>query len=565
MTSAVSSCAVRRSVTRTATLTTMIRAAAFALAAAVSLSVPQAQAAEVLRIGVSQPIDSLNPFVASSDYSSIAYQYGYPFLTVYDAKLKIVPYFATDWTASADGSVWTFHTRKDAKWSDGEPLTARDAAFTYSMILKYKDSTTGKFAGWLSHLKTAEATNDNTLVLTYDGAAGDVPVKMQAVPILPAHVWSKVAGEDGSEIDSFENGAPWVSGGPFILSGYKKNQLALFKANPNWWGETKPKIGGFGLQMFANSDAMVSALTSGQLDMVGQTISPTAVDSLKAAGMEIGSSPSTGFHEMIINTNPEKKNHHELLNPKVREALELAIDRDAIVKQVWLGFATPGTTIVAPATGWHDDAVASVGFSIDKANALLDELGYTRGADGIRVADGQPMDYEVIFPTEVAGAGDRTFKIIQASYEKIGVRLAQRKMDSDAANAAIMGEDQNYRDFDIAMWLWVPPLDPDFILSVLTCDQRRNNNDSGYCNPDYDTLYLKQAQLTDHAERAKVINEMQAIAYRDRPYIVLVYPRRWRRTIRPGRASCPRRWSARSTISRSTRFSTCTRSKVRCN
>lgn len=509
---------------RARTLTNAIGAAALALIATAGLPAPQALAADVLRIGVSQPIDSLNPFVSSSDYSSIAFQYGYPFLTVYDAKLNIVPHFATDWQASSDGSVWTFHTRKDAKWSDGEPLTAKDAAFTYTMILKYKDSTTGKLAGWLSHLKSAEATDDNTLVLTYDGAAGDVPVKMQAVPILPAHVWSKVAGEDGSEIDSFENAAPWVSGGPFALSGYKKNQLALFKANPNWWGDKKPKIDGFGLQFFANSDAMVSALTSKQLDMVGQTISPTALDSLKAAGMVIESSPSTGFHNMIINTNPEKTGHHELLNPKVREALELAIDRDAIVKQVWLGFATPGTTIVAPATGWHDEALASVGFSIDKANAILDELGYARGADGVRVADGVRMDYEVVFPTEVAGAGDRTFKIIQAGYEKIGVRLAQRKMDADAANAAILGEDNDYRDFDIAMWLWVPPFDPDFILSVLTCDQRGNNNDSGYCNPDYDKLYLKQAQLVDRAERTKVINEMQALAYRDRPYIVLVYP-----------------------------------------
>lgn len=520
MTSDASSYAGRRA----RTLTNALGAAALALIAAAGLSAPQALAADVLRIGVSQPIDSLNPFVSSSDYSSIAFQYGYPFLTVYDAKLNIVPHFATDWQASADGSVWTFHTRKDAKWSDGEPLTAKDAAFTYTMILKYKDSTTGKLAGWLSHLKSAEATDDNTLVLTYDGAAGDVPVKMQAVPILPAHVWSKVAGEDGSEIDSFENAAPWVSGGPFALSGYKKNQLALFKTNPNWWGDTKPKIDGFGLQFFANSDAMVSALASKQLDMVGQTISPTALDSLKAAGMVIESSPSTGFHNMIINTNPEKTGHHELLNPKVREALELAIDRDAIVKQVWLGFATPGTTIVAPATGWHDETLASVGFSIDKANAILDELGYARDADGVRVADGVRMDYEVVFPTEVAGAGDRTFKIIQAGYEKIGVRLAQRKMDADAANAAILGENNDYRDFDIAMWLWVPPFDPDFILSVLTCDQRGNNNDSGYCNPDYDKLYLKQAQLVDRAERTKVINEMQALAYRDRPYIVLVYP-----------------------------------------
>ncbi|MEN5300157.1 peptide ABC transporter substrate-binding protein [Brucella sp. TWI559] len=501
-----------------------VRAAAIALCATASWAITQPAFADVLRIGISQPIDSLNPFVASSDYSSIAYQYGYPFLTIYDADLKIVPYFATDWSSSHSGTVWTFHTRKDAKWSDGTPLTAKDAAFTYDMIRKYKDSTTGKFAGWLSHLKSAEATDDNTVVLTYDGPAGDVPVKMQAVPILPAHVWSKIAGEDGSEIDSFENAAPWVSGGPFVLSGYKKNQLALFKANPKWWGATKPKIEGFGLQIFANSDAMISALTSGQLDMVGQTISPTAIDALKAAGMAIESAPSTGFHNMIINTNPQKKAHRELLNPKVREALELAIDRDAIIKQVWLGYATPGTSIIAPATGWHDDSLKSVGYDVEKANSILDEAGYVRGPDGIRLADGKRMEYDVIFPTEIAGAGDRTFKIIQSGFEQIGIRLSQRKMDADAANHAIMGEDKDYGDYDIAMWLWVPPLDPDFILSVLTCAQRGNNNDSGYCNPEYDKLYMQQAQIADRTERAKIVNQMQELVYRERPYIALVYP-----------------------------------------
>lgn len=179
---------------------------------------------------------------------------------------------------------------------------------------------------------------------------------------------------------------------------------------------------------------------------------------------------------------------------------------------------------MAPATGWHDPDLKSVGYDIKKANIILDEAGYARGADGIRVADGTRMEYDVIFPTEVAGAGDRTFKIIQAGYEQIGIRLAQRKMDADAANHAIMGENRDYRDYDIAMWLWVPPLDPDFILSVLTCAQRGNNNDSGYCNPEYDKLYMQQAQISDRTKRAEVVNQMQELAYRERPYIALVYP-----------------------------------------
>ncbi len=91
----------------------------------------------VLRIGVTADIDSLNPFVSTSDYSAVVYQYSYPHLTEYDSSEKIVPSFAKSWTTSADGKTWTFHTVSGAKWSDGKPLTAKDAAFTMTMVMKY--------------------------------------------------------------------------------------------------------------------------------------------------------------------------------------------------------------------------------------------------------------------------------------------------------------------------------------------------------------------------------------------------------------------------------------------
>ena len=483
-----------------------------------------ASAGDFLRIGATQPIDSLNPFVADSDYSSVAYQYAYPFLTQYDSKLNIVPYFAKSWEASADSKVWTFHTTPGATWSDGKPLTAKDAAFTFNMIVKYKDGPTGRLSGWLEHLVEAKATDDNTLVLTYDAPIGGVPVQLQAEPILPEHVWAPLATGDGQKITSFENAAPWVSGGPFIFSKSEKDQLALFKKNPKWWGATQPKIDGFGFQFFANDDAMVTALTTGQIDMMGEQTPPTAVDTLSKAGMEVLHGPSTGFKTLIINTNPKKTKHRELLDPKVREAMEYAIDRDSIIKTAWLGYATPGSTIVAPATGWHDDAVKPLPFDLDKANAMLDALGYKRGADGIRVAEGHPMSYEVIFPTEENGTGDRTFQIIKAGFKKVGIDISQRKMDPDAASDAIGAPDSKYEDYDLAMWNWVPPVDPQFVLSVMTCDQWGNNSDSGYCNPAYDALFSKQSATVSRDDRRKLVNQLQELAFKDRPYIVLDYP-----------------------------------------
>jgi peptide/nickel transport system substrate-binding protein len=498
---------------------------AIALAAMLlSISGGHASAKTILRIGTTQPIDSLNPFVSQSDYSSATYQYVYPHLTEYNGKLQIVPSFAVKWETSADGLTWTFHTAPGAQWSDGKPLTAKDAAFTLNMIVKFQSGPTGQLAGWVAHMTKAEASDDNTLVVSYDKPVANVLTQIQALHILPEHVWAPLTGGDGSAISSFENEAPIVSGGPFILVKHEKDQLALFTRNPKWWGSAQPKIDGFGFQFFANDDAMVKALTTDQIDMIGEQTPPTAVDTLKKAGEVVLAGPGVGLKTFIINTNPDKPRHRELLDPNVREAMEYAIDRDTIVKTVWLGFATPGSTIVSPASGYHDDSIQPLPYDIEKANALLDAAGLKKGADGIRVANGEPMDYEVVFPTEENGTGDRTFQLIKAGFKKIGINITQRKMDPDAATEAIEAPDGKFEDYDLAMWNWVPPVEPDFLLSVMTCDQRGNNSDSGYCNAEYDAMYQKQGTLLDDQQRRAEINKMQKWLFDARPYIVLNYP-----------------------------------------
>jgi peptide/nickel transport system substrate-binding protein len=478
----------------------------------------------LLRIGTSSPIDSLNPFVSQSDYSYVVYEYVFPQLTQYDAKLAIAPDFARSWKTSPDGLVWTFTTQAGAKWSDGLPLTAADAAFTINMIMKFQDGATANSAGLVAHLKTAVASTPTTLVLTYDKPVANVLSNMQQMSILPQQVWAQYAVGDGSKIKTFQNDAPLVSGGPFVLTKYTKGQVALFGRNPNWYGP-KPHIAGFGLQFFANDDAMVTALKTNQIDMTGEYTPATAVSALKAAGIEVDTAPSISMKTFIINTNPKKKNHTELLNPVVRQAMEYATDRVSIIKTAWLGLAQPGSTIIAPSDGdWNDKALQPLTFDLGKANALLDGAGYAKGSDGIRIANGHPMSYDVIFPEDEKGPGDRTFQIIQNDFNQIGIQIKQRSMDDDAANTALNDPDGKYLTYDLAMYDWVPPVDPDFMLSVMTCGALGNNSDSGYCDPSYDAQYAQQSILTDSAARHALVNQMQEKIYNDRPYIILDYP-----------------------------------------
>jgi peptide/nickel transport system substrate-binding protein len=478
----------------------------------------------LLRLGTTAPIDSLNPFVSQSDYSYVAYEYMYPQLTQYDGKLAIVPDFAKSWKVSPDGLVWTFTVQGGATWSDGAPLTAADPAWTINLIKKFQDGATANSAGLVAHLVSAVASDPTTLVVTYDKPVANVLAQLQQMSILPKQVWEQYTTGDGSKLKLFQNPAPIVSGGPFILTKYTKDQVALFGRNPKWYG-TKPHIDGFGLQFFANDDAMVTALKTNQIDMTGEYTPPTAVAALKAAGLEVSTVPSISMKTFIINTNPKKLQHKELLDPNVRMAMEYAVDRASIIKTAWLGFAQPGTTIIAPSDGdWNDKSIQGLAFDLAKANALLDAAGFAKGSSGIRVADGHDMSYDVIFPQDEKGAGDRTFQILQTDFAQIGIQLKQKPLDDDAAVAAINDADNTYRTYDLAMYDWVPPVDPDFMLSVMTCAQLGNNSDSGYCDPSYDAMYAQQSILTDVAQRHTLVNQMQKKIYDDRPYVVLDYP-----------------------------------------
>ncbi len=478
-----------------------------------------------LRLGTSTDIDSLNPFVAINQPGYATFELIYPQLVQYDAGMSFAPDFAEKWSTSADGKVWTFNTQKNAKWSDGQPMTAKDAAWTFSTIMKYADTVAANQASTLTHLKSATATDDTTLVLTYKTPVANVLSNLQQLPILPEHVWSQYATGKGKELKSFDNmpanGKPVVSGGPFELVSYKKDQIALYKRNPNWYGE-KPKMDGFGLQYFANEDAMVTAMKSGSLDAITD-VPETAVDTLKQAGKTVSVSPGLEFHDWIFNSNPKKPKNRELLDPKVREAFESAIDRDKIIATANLGYAKKGASIIPPSAGggWSDESVKPIPFDLGHANQLLDQLGYKLGGNGIRVANGHPMSYQVIMPGK--GASMRTFEIIQSDLRKIGVEVKPRNLDSSAAWDAIIAPNGKYLDFDLAMWDWVPLIDPDFMLSVMTCGSYNGWNDSGYCNPAYDKLYDESTRAMDSAKRHQIVDQMQQMLYRDKPYVVLGY------------------------------------------
>jgi peptide/nickel transport system substrate-binding protein len=482
----------------------------------------EVQQGGILRIGTTDGYDSINPFVAFSAQSYSTFVDIYPILVQYDPNFEWEGDWAESWETSPDGLTWTFHLKPGGKWSDGVPLTAEDAVWTGETILKYAKGPAANLAPFLEHVESLEAPDENTLVITYETPVGNVLPQLQQFFILPKHFWEKYAVGDGKAMKQYlpEKDLPIVSGGQFVLTKYDKKGTTILERNPDFYG-TPPNADAVGIQWFANSDAMMTAFTSGELDLISVPL--TAVSAVEDnPDFEVIEADGYQINNFIFNSNPKKPENRELLDPKVREAFAHAMNREEMIEVVYGGHAEPVASIVAPVAGkWMNPNLEPETYDLDLANQILDDLGYARGSDGIRMANGHPMSYEIITPDSLDGI-NRAFEIVKTSLAEIGVEVTQNSLDSTTAFEEIGAPDWKYLNFDLSMWDWVGYLDPNFVLSVVGCDQYGAWSDTAYCNPEYDKLYKEQGATADEEARKEIVWEMQEILYRDKPYIQLV-------------------------------------------
>ena len=476
----------------------------------------------ILRVGYTDPPDGINPFVGTNQVSYIIFQETYPALVQYDENFKLVGDWAESWTISPDGKVYTFKV-KPGKWSDGTPLTAKDAEWTGNTVLKYADVSTGLMAGYINYATSFKAIDDSTLEITYSTAVSNALANLQPFYILPKHIFEQHLGNKGKELKQWDMKAEGelVGGGPFFVKGYDEQGTTLLERNPGYYGP-KPHLDAVGITVYQNPDAMVSAFKAGEIDSMDK-VPVTLVKQLEAdPGVQIRSEAVPDVINIGFNSNPKKTNKRELLDIRVKQAMAHAVDRDRIIETVYNGYAMPAASILTPIAGdFLNPNVKPEVYDIALANSILDEAGYAMGADGIRqTPEGTAMSYEVIMPMDIQGQ-QRKFDILQEDWRKIGIEVTARPMDGSAAGAAMMAPDGKYLDFDIHMWSWLGYIDPDFMLMTVMCDQLGNWSDVAYCNPEYDKLYKEQGAEMDPVKRQAIVWEMQEILQRDHPYIFI--------------------------------------------
>jgi peptide/nickel transport system substrate-binding protein len=481
-------------------------------------------------VGLTQSFDSLNPFIGVLASSYEVYGLVYDTLTGNSSKdFSPVEGLAESWDTSEDGLTWTFKIRSGVKWSDGEPLTAHDAAYTINRVVNGEFEQVN-YGNYVATVTEAEAPDDTTLIVkTSAPTAGMLEM---AIYILPEHIWKDI---DSKQVETFENDSNIVGSGPFIFEEHKIGQYVSLKANKNYWGGA-PNIDRLVFRVFNNEDAMVQALKKGEIDFV-EGVSSNLFETLKnVKGITTVQARYSSFNEIAFNTGaatdegvPIGDGHPALKDKRVRQAIAYAIDNKTLVDKVLRGMGSTGSSIVPPIYSnlTYDPGDKAYTFDLAKANQILDEAGYEKGSDGIRkMPDGKPLKFRLVGRQE-SQASQQVVPYVRGWLKEIGI----------AADVSIVEENRlteliGNGEFDMFHWGWIVEPDPDYQLSTFTCAQRSSGepgnlsaglSDSFYCNDEYDALYEKQKTTIDPDERAQLVQQMQAMLYEDVPYVVNWY------------------------------------------
>jgi peptide/nickel transport system substrate-binding protein len=475
-------------------------------------------------VGDTQNIDSMNPIVGVTVPAYEAWNIQYATLTDKSPKdFSPIPGLAKSWTSSPDKKTWTYTLRPNLKWSDGQPLTAEDVAYTINRAKKEE---------WLNYTSvvgnlTATAQDPTTLVVKT--SVPDPKLPTLDMYVVPKHIWEKQDAKAVTKYDALDG----VGSGPFTLEHFEKGQFARFKANPYYYGG-KPAVDRVVLRGFDNPDAMVAALKRGEID-AAEDVPGTAFHQLeKDSAVQTVQGYQGAMTEFAINGGAGlKKPHPALLDLRVRQAIAHAIDKKTIVDRVLAGLGKPADTVsTSPNPEWSPQIPAEqqFDFNLDKAKQILDDAGYkdTNG-DGIREmpGGGKPLKFRYAVRSE-GDTGPATAELITGWLREIGIATTQKVYD-DSRLTEVIGKG----DYDLFVWGWTPFVDPDPMLSYFTCDQVSSDpddptnyyNDANWCDKQYDALYKQQHEEVDKAKRVELVHQMLTRFYESATYNVLyVYP-----------------------------------------
>lgn len=502
---------------------------ALALLPVASASATTTAAADrpTLKVALTGDIDSLNPFLAvlSSGTSIMRFQYE-PLVQFSAATNDMVPGMADTWSTSPDGKAWTFKLPADAKWSDGEAITSADVKWTFDAVME-QDALKMANGSLVENFVSVEAPDDTTVVINLKSA--QAPNPGTEFPIVPEHVWAALP-----DAAAFDNAADTVGSGPYIIKKYDKTSGVQLVTNENY-RLGAAKVAGVTYVPYKNGDAAVQALKTGEIDIVSG-LTPAQYEALQSvAGISTNAGEGRRYSAVAINpgakdvTGADLGDGNPVLRDKtVRQAIVRAIDNETIVEKVKQGLGSTATgeiPMTYPLYHWKATAEElKLSFDPAAANKMLDDAGYAKGPDGIRVdKDGKKISLRLM-GRSTDPTHQQMADFIKPWLKDIGIDITvSMKSPAQVNDESVLGQ------YDLYFTGWGIGPDPDFQLSINQCSSRPNadgtgaTSESNWCDPEFDKLYTAQHAELDQAKRSELVIAAQKLVYEGAANNVMYY------------------------------------------
>lgn len=331
-------------------------------------------------------------------------------LLTYDLDLNPLPQLAVEWDMAEDGLTYTFKLRPNVKWHDGEPFTSEDVKTSLTLLRKGHPRSQAV----VTNIAEIETPDPLTVILHMSEPAPYLIYGLAAaeMPIVAAHLYD--VNEDAGENPVSK--AP-IGTGPFMFKEWVRGSHIIYERNPNYWDGDKPYVDGVVFRIITDQGARAAAYETGEVLIGDETpVSYTDIARLTAEGTDLavttdGYATRNGVTRLNFNLD-----HEIFSNLKVRQAVELAIDKQRLIDTAWFGFGNVGRSPISSGLSRYFLAVENKAVDLDKANALLDEAGYPKDADGIRFE--AKFHY---YPGFSAMKGQAEF--IRSELAKVGIKV----------------------------------------------------------------------------------------------------------------------------------------------
>jgi len=454
--------------------------------------------AQTLRIGLAEDPDVLDPTLARTFVGRVVFAALCDKLFDIDEKLTIVPQLATAYEWSADYKALTLKLRPGVTFHDGEKLDA--AAVKYSLE-RHKTMAGSNRRGELAPVTTVDVVDPLTVRLNLN--APFAPLLAQLADRAGMIVSPKAAQAEG---DKF--GAKPVCAGPFKFVERVAQDRIVVERFPNYWDKASIHFDRVVYLPIVDSTVRLANLRSGQLDLI-ERLAASDVPQLKSDGrFRIAKITEIGYQGITINVGKSDLAQKNPLgkDPRVREAFELALDRDGIVQVAMDGEADVGNQWVAPTNSFYAKNMPVPKRDVARAKALLQEAGVPNPT------------FTLMTPT--TSDAQKIAQVVQAMAKEAGFDV---KLQSTEFATSLDLADKG--QFDAYVLAWSGRADPDGnIFSFDACKQPLNY--AGYCKADVDEILTKSRTTLDPAQRQKLFDQLAAIALKDRPVLYLFH-RHW--------------------------------------